>query len=78
VTNPELAECDDSYISPITSVAVFTYFFVLPVVTFLDPPKLNLSPLPDHAGVLFVCTPEELVTVLHSLVLAPSFAPYSP
>ena len=56
----------------------FTYFFGLPVVTFLDPPKLNLSPLPDHAGVLFVCTPEELVTVLHSLVLAPSFAPYSP
>ena len=55
-----LAKCDVAYASAVTSAAVDAYCAGVPVISVLDPTKLNLSPLRSVLGVHFVSTPDEL------------------
>lgn len=60
-TLPELlVNVDMVYTSASTSAAVDAYCMGLPVVSTLDPKKLNLSPLRGIPGVIFVDTPHKL------------------
>ena len=61
LTLPELlVEVDMVYASASTSAAVDAYCMGLPVVSVLEPEKLNLSPLRGIPGVSFVDTPKKL------------------
>lgn len=62
-----LAECDIAYASAVTSAAVDAYCAGVPIVSFLDPNTLNLSPLRGCEGALFASTPDELAFVLITL-----------
>lgn len=63
---PKLIEhCSHVYTSNMTSAAVDTYCAGLPVITALDPTRLNLSPLKGSLGISFVSTPEELAEILN-------------
>jgi surface carbohydrate biosynthesis protein (TIGR04326 family) len=64
-----LINCDVAYTSAITSAAVEAYCIGVPVVSALDPKKLNLSPLRKCKGVYFATTPEELA---YSILFAAS------
>ena len=54
------------YTGSLTSAAVDAYCMGKKVVTILNPTSLNLSPLKDVKGVLFVSTPDELAKVLNN------------
>ena len=55
-----LLEVDMVYTSGSTSAAVEAYCMGLPVVSVLEPEKLNLSPLRGISGVSFADTPQKL------------------
>lgn len=59
-----LAKCDVAYSSSLTAAAVDAYCAGVPVISVLDPGKLNMSPLRGYAGVVFVSTLGELVNAL--------------
>jgi surface carbohydrate biosynthesis protein (TIGR04326 family) len=59
-----LGKCDLVYTSSTTSAAVDAYCLGKQVVTRLDPKTLNMSPLKNSEGVLFVSTSKEMATVL--------------
>ena len=65
---PELLlEVDMVYTSASTSAAVDAYCIGLPVVSVLEPEKLNLSPLRGIPGVSFADTPQKLARFIQSL-----------
>jgi surface carbohydrate biosynthesis protein (TIGR04326 family) len=65
---PELLfETDMVYTSASTSAAVDAYCMGLPVVSILEPEKLNLSPLRGIPGVIFVDTPKKLAGFIKQL-----------
>lgn len=69
---PELLDdCDVVYTSSNTAAAVDAYCSGIPVVSLLDPSRLNLSPLRGREGVSFVSTPEELASALISAAAGP-------
>ena len=59
--------CSLVYTSNSTSAAVDAYYAGKPVVIFLNPGSLNLSPLRGAKGVLFVNSPKELASVLDNI-----------
>lgn len=59
-----LADCDVAFTSNITSAAVDAYCFGVPVVSMLDGNSFNMSPLRGMKGVVYVTSPDELVTAL--------------
>jgi len=61
-----LAKCDIAYSSGVTSAAVDAYCVGVPVISVLDLNKLNLSPLRDCAGAVFISTSKELALALVS------------
>lgn len=65
---PELARQGDRVLTgAVTTAALDAYCLGLPVITFLDPKILNMSPLRGHAGVTFVETPEGLVHAIRDI-----------
>ncbi len=65
---PELLNCCDvAYTSNTTSAAVDAYCSGLPLVSVLENAELNMSPLRDHEGVIYVSNPEELAKALYSV-----------
>ena len=64
-----LGACDLAYSSAVTSAAVEAYHIGVPVITFLDPGSLNLSPLRNCNGVVYVSTPDKLSKALGSMLL---------
>lgn len=66
-----LDDCDVVYTSSNTAAAVDAYCAGVPVVSLLDPSRLNLSPLRGREGVSFVSTPEELTRALISAASGP-------
>jgi surface carbohydrate biosynthesis protein (TIGR04326 family) len=58
--------CDVAYSSPVTSAALDAYCMGVPVVSTLDPNRLNMSPLRGLPGVFFVTTPIALANALVS------------
>ncbi len=67
-----LADCDVVYTGNLTSAAVDAYFAGVPVVSMLDPAILNLSPLRERTGTVFVSTPSELAEALVARASQPS------
>ena len=61
-----LAECDVVYAGAVTSAAVDAYCAGVPLISFLNPNTLNLSPLRGFVGVLFADMPEALASGLAS------------
>lgn len=61
-----LSESDVVYTSEMTSAAVEAYCVGLPVISVRDPNTLNMSPLRECEGVVFVSTPVELAHALNS------------
>ncbi len=59
--------CSLVYTSSTTSAAVDAYCAGKPVVTVLDPKRLNLSPLKGSEGVSFVSSPDALAAVLNRM-----------
>ena len=59
-----LAKCDVAYSSGVTSAAAEASCAGVPVISVLDPAKLNMSPLRGFAGASFVTTPKELADAL--------------
>jgi surface carbohydrate biosynthesis protein (TIGR04326 family) len=52
---------DVAYVSNVTSAAIDVFYKGLPVISFFDTSNLNLSPLRDIDGAIFVTTVEELL-----------------
>ena len=48
----------------VTTAALDAYCLGLPIISFLDPNILNMSPMRGRTGVTFVETPEELITAI--------------
>ena len=61
-----LKECDIAYSSAVTSAAVDAYCLGIPIISFVNPAVLNLSPLRGFVGVYFVGTPSGLADALTS------------
>jgi surface carbohydrate biosynthesis protein (TIGR04326 family) len=59
-----LEKCDVAYASGVTSAAVDAYLSGVPIISVLDPKKLNLSPLRGCAGAIFIYTQAELANAL--------------
>ena len=59
-----LATCDVAYSSSLTAASVDAYIAGIPVISVLDPSKLNMSPLRGCDGVVFVNTSQELAMAL--------------
>jgi surface carbohydrate biosynthesis protein (TIGR04326 family) len=59
-----LLNCDVAYSSSLTGAAVDAYYAGVPVISILDPSVLNMSPLRDCIGAVFVKTPKELAQAL--------------
>ena len=59
-----LSKCDLVYTDSTTSAAVDAYCAGKQVVSSLTPNKLNMSPLRNNEGVLFVSTTEELARII--------------
>ena len=59
-----LHKCDVAYTGSITSAAIDAYLTGIPVVSMLDPRRLNLSPLRGYAGVYFVSNAADLTQAL--------------
>jgi surface carbohydrate biosynthesis protein (TIGR04326 family) len=59
-----VGKCDLVYTGSETSAAVEAYCMGKQVVTRLDPKTLNMSPLKNNKGVLFVSTSKEMAAVL--------------
>lgn len=59
-----LLDCDAVFTSSATSAAVDAYCAGVPVISAIDPVTLNLSPLRLNPDIMFVSTPEDLVSVL--------------
>jgi len=62
-----LLNCDAVYTDCETSAAIDAYFAGLPVISELNPESLNISPLRDRKGVLFVSSPDELAKAIVSI-----------
>jgi len=62
-----LAKCDIAYSSSLTAAAVDAYCAGVPIISVLDPSKLNMSPLIGYEDVTFVSSPEELAAVLNKI-----------
>ena len=62
-----LAKCDVAYSSSLTAAAVDAYCMGVPIISVLDPSKLNMSPLIGYEDVTFVSSPEELAAVLNKI-----------
>ncbi len=60
-------QCMAAYASSVTSAAVDVYYSGIPVITLLDPKKLDLSPLRGCDGVFPVENADELAILLDSL-----------
>ena len=60
-----LVRCNAVYADNITSASVDAYCLGKQVVSMLDPSMLNLSPLIDTEGVIFVSSPKELAEALN-------------
>ena len=52
------------YTSNPTSASIDAIFSGKPVISIVDPKKLNLSPLRNQPGAFFACSPEELCFIL--------------
>ncbi|VAW71394.1 FIG00766036: hypothetical protein [hydrothermal vent metagenome] len=60
-----ISKCSLVLTSSVTSAAMDAYCTGKPVITILDPTKLNLSPVKDCKGVTFVSSADELVKILN-------------
>ncbi len=65
-----MEKCDVAYTSSLTAAAVDAYCAGIPVISVLDNNKLNMSPLRDCSGVVFVSTPNDLSLALRSINLS--------
>lgn len=70
-----LAKCDVAYSSSLTAAAVDAYCAGVPIISVLDPGKLNMSPLRGCFGAVFVSTPDELANALTLVITSPVQAP---
>jgi surface carbohydrate biosynthesis protein (TIGR04326 family) len=62
-----IKDCSLVYVSSMTSASVDAYCAGKPVVSVLNLKSLNLSPLKDSDGVIFVSTSKELGKVLNEI-----------
>ncbi|MDB9938777.1 hypothetical protein OAD78_06335 [Candidatus Thioglobus sp.] len=70
-----LEKCDVAYVSGITSAAVDAYVSGVPIISVIDPKKLNLSPLRGCARAIFINTQAELANALMSNMTLPLQVP---
>jgi surface carbohydrate biosynthesis protein (TIGR04326 family) len=68
-----LMDCDAVYTDCETSSSVDAYCAGVPVISELNPESLNLSPLRDRKGVLFVSNSKELATAIQSIIECTSY-----
>jgi surface carbohydrate biosynthesis protein (TIGR04326 family) len=66
------AKCELVYLGNGTSAVIEGYYALLPVVCFLDPTELNMSPLRAHNKIKFASTPEELVSAVNERHFSPA------
>ena len=73
-----LCQCDIAYSSGVSSAALDAYLFGVPIVMFLDPSILSLSPLRGFVGPFFVSTSQELARSLIYIVSNKQMESYKP
>lgn len=62
-----IIDCDLVYTSNRTSAAVDAYYSKKPVITIIDPKKLNFSPLREYENISFVYKSEQIVSILNNI-----------